>query len=216
MPLLDRLRNCRNDCAHPTGIFITPEEAMELAESIGSVVSRQVINERLMDGAIWREFARVTGEPEGRAIAPWVQDALCPQLMHDLLTIFERNDEVDDISGIVGLWQGMWGRVDDLTRQRLWDRLEKGVRNTLDEQEKALRSPEDWVRWIVWPDPGDTHPSRDRIGQMLTEWIEQRAQSGEFTVADMELARKLREYLPAPLCDRLRAALQEMTRRYVE
>lgn len=213
---LDRLRNRRNDCAHPTGIFVSSDETLELAESVCDVISRQVVDERLTDQAILREFVRIADQRDGETIAPWVREDLCPQLAHDLLTIFERDDEVSDASGIIGLWRGLWDRLDELTQQRLWGRIERIVEATLQEVETALRSPEEIVRLIIWPNPDDEHSSRDRVGQLFVEWLEQLAQSGEFTAADMELARGLRQHLPASLCGRLRAALQEMSRRYTE
>lgn len=216
IPGLEPLRNRRNDCAHPTGIFVTLDEIIDLVESIGNIVSRQVVNERLTNIAILREFARVAGEQDGKTIAAWVQENLCPQLMHDLLAIFERDDEVRDVSGIIGLWRGLWNRVDDLTRQRLWDRIERIVRAVLHEADRSLRTPEEWVKLIVWPNPGDEHPSRDCVGQLFVEWIEQRAQSGEFAAADMGLAYDLLRHLPPSLCERLGAVLQEMVRRHTE
>lgn len=218
IPTLNRLRERRNDCAHPTGIFVLPDETVELAESIGHVISRRVMDARLTKPATLREFVKseIANEQNGKALAPWIQEELCPQLAHDLLTIFERDDEIEGISGIIGLWQGLWNRVDDPTRRRLWDRLERMVRAILFDENRSLRTPEELVRLIVWPGPEDEYPSRDRIGQLFVEWLEQLAQSGQFTSADMELARELRQHLPAPLCDRLRVALQEMTRRYTE
>jgi hypothetical protein len=214
---LDRLRNRRNDCAHPSGIFVSSDETVELAESIYAVVARQVMDERLTDIAILREFARTASEQDGTTIANWVQDTLCPQLAHDLLTIFSRNDEVKDISGIVGLWRELWSRLDDLSKQRLWDRIERIVQTVLQEDEEiALRTPEELVRLIVWPHPDDEHQSRDRIGQLFVEWIEELAQSGTFREVDMALARGLRPCMPAFLRERLQVALQEMTRRYTE
>lgn len=216
IPTLNRLRERRNDCAHPTGIFVSPEETLELAESVSNVLSRRVTDEQLTDPAILREFARIADQRDGEAIALWVREELCPQLTHDLLTIFERDDEIEGISGIIGLWQGLWSRIDDPTRQRLWDRIERMVPAILFDENRSLRTPEELVRLIVWPDPEDEHPSRDRIAQLFVEWLEQLAQSGQFTSADMELARELRRHLPPPFRERLRAALQEMTRRYTE
>jgi hypothetical protein len=214
---LDRLRNRRNDCAHPSGIFVLPDETVELAESIRNVVSRQVTDECLTDMAILREFVQTASEQDGTTIACWVQDALCPKLAHDLLTIFSRNDEVKNISGIVGLWRELWDRLDDPIKQRLWDRIERTVQTMLQEGEEAtLRTPEELVRFIVWPHPDDEHQSRDRIGQMLVEWLERLAQSGEFREVDMALARRLRQHMPAFLSERFHAVLQEMTRRYTE
>lgn len=213
---LNRLRQRRNDCAHPSGIFVTPDETVELAESVCDVVLRRVVDERLTRPAILREFARMADQEHGETIAFWVQEDLCPQLAHDLRTIFERDDEINDVSGVIGLWRGLWNKLDELTQQRLWARVERIVQATLQETEAALRTPEETVRLIVWPNPDDEHPARDRISQLFVEWLEQLAQSDQFTTADMKLARALRTHLPAPLCDRLRAALQEMTRRYIE
>jgi hypothetical protein len=42
---LDRLRDRRNDCAHPSGIFVSVDEALELAESISNVVSCRVVED---------------------------------------------------------------------------------------------------------------------------------------------------------------------------
>lgn len=213
---LNDLRDCRNKCAHPAGIFASPDETLELVESIRNVISRQVTDERLIDPAIVREFAQVCPEQEGETIAPWVREDLCPQLAHDLLTMFERNDEIKDVLGIIGLWRGLWNRLDGATQQRLWARVERIVQAILQETEAALRTPEEAVRLIVWPNPDDEHPSRDRISQLFVEWLERLARSGEFRESDMALARELRQCLPAPLRERLQAALQEMTRRYTE
>jgi hypothetical protein len=218
IPDLARLRNRRNDCAHPTGIFVSVDEALELAESIGHVVSRRVAKERLANPAILREFARTASESDGEAIAQRVQEDLCPQLAHDLLTIFERNNEVTDVLGIIGLWRGLWNRVDEATHQRLWDRIKSVAQNTLSESDvdNALRTPEELVRLIVWPAPDAECPPRDRIGELFVIWFEGLVQSGQFRPEDMKLARELRQYLPPSLCERLQAALQEMTRRYAE
>jgi hypothetical protein len=216
IPDLDRLRDRRNHCAHPSGIFVSVDEALELAESIGHVVSRRVAEERLTNPAILREFARNASEPDAEGIAKWVWEDLCPQLAHDLLTIFERNDDVTDVSGIIGLWRGLWNRVDEADRQRLWDRIERIVQNTLRDVDGALRTPEELVRLIVWPAPDAECPPRDRIGELFVTWLEGLAQSGRFKAVDMDLARELRQYLPSYLRERLNYVLQEMARRYVE
>jgi len=216
IPDLHPLRERRKDCAHPSGIFVSVDEALELAESIGHVVSRRVAEERLTNPAILREFARTASELGGEAIARWVQEDLCPQLAHDLLTIFERNDEVTDVSGIIGLWRELWNRVDEATQQRLWDRIERIVQNTLRDVDRALRTPEELVRLIVWPALDAECPPRDRIGELFVTWLEGLAQSGQFRAVDMDLARGLRQYLPPSLRERLQSALQEMTRRYAE
>ena len=216
IPALDRPRDRRNHCAHPSGIFVSVDEALELAESIGHVVSRRVAEERLTNPAILREFARNASEPDAEGIAKWVREDLCPQLAHDLLMIFERNDDVTDVSGIIGLWRGLWNRVDEATRQRLWNRIERIVQNTLRDVERALRTPEELVRLIVWPALDAECPPRDRIGELFVTWLEGLAQSGQFRAVDMDLARGLRQYLPPSLRERLQAALQEMSRRYAE
>jgi hypothetical protein len=180
------------------------------------VISRRLADERLTDPAILREFARTASESDGEAIALWVQEDLCPQLAHDLLTIFERDDEVTNVSGVIGLWQGLWNRVDEATHQRLWNRIERIVQNTLSDVDPALRTPEELVRLIVWPAPNVECPPRDRIGGLFVTWLEGLAQSGQCRAVDMDLARELRQYLPSSLRERLQAALQEMTRRYAE
>ncbi|MGB9880867.1 MAG: hypothetical protein ACPLRM_08905, partial [Anaerolineae bacterium] len=195
IPDLNRPRNRRNDCAHPTGVFVSPDEALELAESVRDVVSRQVTNERLTNLAALREFARIAGKQEAETIVRWVQEGLCAQLAHDLLTIFERNDDVRDVSGIIEMWQGLWNRVDEPTRQRLWGRIER-VTEAILQDENALRTPEEMVRLIVWPNPDDDHPVRDRVGQLFVAWIEEFAQSGQSRAEYMELARNLRDHLP--------------------
>lgn len=214
IPELDRLRDRRNDCAHPSGVFVSEDEVVELAESVRHVLSRHARDERLTNPASLREFVRVASYQDARVLADWVREDLCSQLAHDLLTIFKREDR--DISGVIGLWRGLWNRVDDSTRQRLWDRIEGMVPAVLTGDENTPRTPEELVRMIVWPNPGDEHPARDRVGLLFVEWFEQLAQSGEFTAADMELAKTLRQHLPVPLYERLQAALQEMTRRYTE
>jgi hypothetical protein len=216
VPDLHRLRESRNRCAHPTGTFVSVDEALELAESIRHVVSRRVVEERLTNPAILREFARNASEPDAEGIAKWVREDLCPQLAHDLLMIFERNDDVTDVSGIIGLWRGLWNRVDEATRQHLWDHIERIVQNMLCDVDRALRTPEELVRLIVWPAPDAECPPRDRIGELFVTWLEGLAQSGQFRAVDMDLARGLRQYLPPSLRERLQAALQEMARRYVE
>jgi len=216
IPALDRPRDRRNHCAHPSGIFVSVDEALELAESIGHVVSHRVAEERLTNPAILREFARNASEPDAEGIAKWVREDLCPQLAHDLLMIFERNDDVTDVSGIIGLWRGLWNRVDEATRQHLWDHIERIVQNMLCDLDRALRTPEELVRLIVWPAPDAECPPRDRIGELFVTWLEGLAQSGQFRAVDMDLARELRQYLPPSLRERLQAALQEMSRRYAE
>ena len=124
---LDEPRNCRNDCAHPSGIFVSADEALELVESIREAVSRQVNDDRLTNIAILREFIKEAEEPEGRAIARWVQDDLCAQLAHDLLTMYLRDEEVENVSGVVGLWQELWHRSDDDQKRNLWNRLAQAV-----------------------------------------------------------------------------------------
>lgn len=213
---LDHPRDRRNRCAHPSGIFVSANEALELAESIGNIVSRRVEDERLTTLATLREFARIANDRGGEPIAQWVQEDLRPQLAHDLLTIFERNDDVTDVSGIIGLWRGLWNRVDEVTQQRLWCRIEKIVQNTLSDVDNALRTTEELVRLIVWPAPDAECSPRDRIGELFVVWLEGLVQSGQFRAVDMDLARGLRQYLPPSLCKRLQAALQEMTRRYTE
>jgi hypothetical protein len=214
---LDEPRNRRNDCAHPTGVFVLADETLELVESIREVVSRQVDNERLADRAILREFVRVAKEQEGRAITRWVQDDFCAQLAHDLLTMHLRNETIKDASGIAGLWRGLWSRIDDDQKRHLWNHLERAVQSVLqDEQETHLRTPEDLVRLIVWPSPDEDHEARDRIGELYVEWFERLAESGDFRAVDLDLACELRQHLPAPLRERLQNTLQEMARRYTE
>lgn len=215
MQELHRLRNRRNDCAHPSGIFASADEALELAESISNVVSHRGTDVRLTEPSILQEFAR-TAVNETEPIARWVQENLCAQLAHDLLTILELDDDVNDVSGIMGLWRGLWNRVDEATQQRLWNRIERIVQSMLSDVDNALRTPEELVRLIVWPIPDADCSPIDRIGELFVAWLEGLAQSGQFRAVDMELARELRRYLPASLRDRLQAALQEMTRRYVE
>ncbi|PMB33864.1 hypothetical protein CEN47_09905 [Fischerella thermalis CCMEE 5319] len=120
------------------------------------------------------------------------------------------------MSGIIGLWRGLWNRVDEVTQQRLWCRIEKIVQNTLSDVDNALRTTEELVRLIVWPAPDAECSPRDRIGELFVVWLEGLVQSGQFRAVDMDLARGLRQYLPPSLCKRLQAALQEMTRRYTE
>ena len=216
IPALDRLRNRRNECAHPSGLFVSASEALELAESIGHVVSRRVVEERLTDLAILREFARTASEPDAEAIAQWVQESLCSQLAHQLLTIFESDNDVTDVSGIIRLWRRLWNRVDEANQQDLWDHIESIVQNMLCDVDRALRTPEELVRLIVWPAPDAECPPRDRIGELFVTWLEGLAQSGQFRAVDMDLARGLRQYLPPSLRERLQAALQEMSRRYAE
>jgi len=216
IPALDRLRDRRNHCAHPSGIFVSVDEVLELAESIRHVVSRRVVEERLTDLGTLKEFAINAKKPEAERIAKWVHENLCPRLAHKLLTIFERNDEVTDVSGIIGLWRGLWNRVDEANRQRLWNHIERIVQNTLRDVDRALRTPEELVRLIVWPALDAECPPRDRIGELFVTWLEGLAQSGQFRAVDMDLARGLRQYLPPSLRERLQSALQEMTRRYAE
>ncbi len=216
IPALNRPRDLRNQCAHPSGIFVSADEALELAESIGNIVSRRVEDVRLTEPAILREFAQIANDRGGEPIAQWVQEDLRSQLAHDLLTIFERNDEVPDVSGIIGLWRGLWNRVDEATQQRLWNRIERIVQSILSDVDNALRTPEELVRLIVWPDPDTECLPRDSIGNLFVTWLEGLARSGQFRAVDMELARRLRQYLPPSLRERLQAALQEMTRRYIE
>jgi hypothetical protein len=213
---LDRLRDRRNECAHPSGLFVSASEALELAESISNVISCRFEDVCLTDPAILKEFARTTTEQDGETIAQWVQNDLCQQLAHDLLTIFERDTDVKNASGIIGLWRGLWNRVDEVTQQRLWNRIERIVQNTLSDLDNALRTPEELVRLIVWPDPNAEYPPRDRISELFITWLEGLARSGQFRSVDMDLARGLRQYLPPSLHERLQAALQEMARRYVE
>lgn len=214
---LDEQRNRRHDCAHPTGIFISANEALELVESIREAVSRRADDERLRDRATLREFIKVAEEQEGRAIARWIQDDLCGQLAHDLLTIYLRDEEIDNVSGIVGLWQELWPRIDGQQKGHLWNRLEHVVQNVLqDEQGSILRTPEELIRLIVWPSPDEDHEARDRTGTLYVEWFEGLAAYGDFRAVNMELGRELRQHLPASLRERLQAALQEMTRRYAE
>jgi len=214
IPVLDHPRDCRNRCAHPSSVFVSANEALELAASIVNIVSRRVEDERLTALAILREFARTANEPDGEAIAQWVQEALRPQLAHDLLTIFERNDEVTDVSGIIGLWRELWNQLDEATQQRSWDRIKSVAQKTLFDVDEDLRTPEELVRLIVWPAPDVECPPRDRIGELFVTWLEGLAQSGQFRAVDMDLALELQQYLPPSLRERLQSALQEMTRRY--
>lgn len=117
---LERPRNRRNACAHPSGIFVLVDEALELMESLSNVVSRQIDDERLTGRAILREFIEVAEEQEGRAIARWVQEDLCGQLAHDLLKIYL--EEIENVSGIAGLWQELWPRIDEQQKEHLWGR----------------------------------------------------------------------------------------------
>jgi hypothetical protein len=203
IPILDRLRRCRNECAHPTGIFVSMHEALELIESLINVISLRIEDQRLTKLPALKEFARITNERDGEAIAQWVHEGLCPQLAHDLLTMFEREDKESDVSGIIGLWRGLWNRLDAETQQRLWDRIERIVQNTLSDVDNALRTPEQLVRLIVWPAPDAECPPRDRIGELFVDWLEGLAQSGQFRYVDGELAYGLRAHLPIYLRDRL-------------
>jgi hypothetical protein len=213
---LDSLRNRRNDCAHPSGLFVSAEEAVELVESSRNLVSRRIADERLTNLAILREFVKSAEERDSRDLARWIQDNLCPQLAHDLLTILLRDDEVQDASVIISLWRGLWHRLKDDQREHLWNRLERAIPTILQDDGAALLTPEKLVQVIVWPPSDEIHEARDRVGRLYIEWFETLVQEGEFRALDMDLARELRQHLPEPLRGRLQTVLEEMMRRYTD
>jgi hypothetical protein len=214
---LNEPRELRNQCAHPSGHFASVDDAIEFVESFRSAITRRTTDERLADRAIVREFIKVADEESSRAIAEWIDDDLCAQLAHDGFTMYLRDEEIEDSSGLVGLWQSLWPRIDEQQKKHLWNRLEQAVQTVLQEEEGAgHHTPEDLVRLIVWPPPDEANENRDRIGELFVEWFEGLAESGGFRAVDMDLAREVRQYLPTTLRERLQAVLREMTRRYVE
>jgi len=213
----ERQRNIRNRCAHPSGYFATADDTVAFVESIREVVSCRVVEERLQDIATVREFIKAANEEDGEIIASWVYDDICGQLSHNLLTMYMRDEDIRNVSGIVGLWQGLWPRIDERQKEGLWDKLEQAVKKVLqDEEGTGFRTPEDLVRLIVWPSPDEVHEARDRIGELFVEWFERLAERGDFRAVDMDLAREVRQHMPPALRERLQATLEKMTRRYTE
>lgn len=217
---LDDLRIFRNSCAHPTGVFASDKEAVEFVENIYGCVSRSVNDERLAGIAVVLEFIKMTGEQDGKAIARWVKEDLRLQLAHDLLTIYLSDDaDIEDASGIIGLWRELWSEIEDLRKGSLWNRLESAVREVLEaaaNEELTPRTPEELIQLIVWPRPDAMCEPRDRIGALYVEWFESRVQRNILRGADMDLARNLRHDLPDSFRNRLQIVLQEMGRRMIE
>lgn len=214
---LDRLRNRRNDCAHPSGFFISADETVNLIESISDVICHKISDERLKEIGIVKEYIKKVDIQEGERIASWLHEDLYPQLAYDLLTMFISNDDIKNVSGIIGLWHKLWSRLDDAQQRRLWNRLEQSVQAVLeDETGNTLRTPEQFAQLICWPSTDDEHKVRDRIGILYIEWFKKIVQEDTVRSADLELARQLRQYLPVPLRESLQSILQEMIRRYIE
>lgn len=219
---VNKLHNCRNECAHPSGIFVSVDEVMELAEVAHELISRRVSEERLCNKAVINEFIKKaskqkTSRQEGETLAPWIRNDLCLQLAHDLLTIFLQDDEeISDLSCIFGLWHRLWGRLDNTQKGTLWNRLEQKVVPAVLREEVSTRTPEDLTHLIVWPSPNEEHETRDKIGKLYIEWFEMKVQENNFRGIDIDLAHNLKQHLPAPLRERLQSILEEMIRRYEE
>jgi hypothetical protein len=214
---VEGLRKWRNDCAHPNDLFASPEVAGRYVSGVYKYVSRQLASERLTQPPIIKEFIKQeTNVHEGRSIAKWIQEDHCPNLAHSLLDIFLRGDDVEDVSGIVGLWQGLWDRIDDNQKSHLWVHLENATRDALQHTEGGLRTPKELYDFIVWPSRDEEHQARDRIGRLYIEWLRGLVDENAFESADIDLARQLRERLPESMAEELRAILQDMIRRYAE
>jgi len=223
---LDEFRLCRNECAHPhpTGIFKSADETLELVDGLSEVVSNRVADERLTGIDIVRDFIKNASEQDGAALAPWIQDDLCPQLAQKLLTAYLNPHDTENLSGIKALWHPLWNRLDDTQRQHLWNRLENAVKNVLSDdlddvpmdERSYVCTPEELAYFIVWPSPDEDHNMRDRIGEMYVTWFDGLVQNDMFCGADLDLGRWLRQYLPTPLEEQLQATLKDMTRRFVE
>ncbi len=210
---VDTLRNRRNDCAHPTGLFASEEELVDLLDKLCIYLRQSVSDVRLSPQAAL-EFImdEEQNEQEILQIVAWVHESHCEQLAHHMLTMFLTNEDVDT-SRLEVLWKRLWERVDDEGRRHLWVRLEHAVQQALDD-ENRLRTPEDLLALIVWPSPEDSHEVRDCIGELYLSWLEKRLEQNDFAERDMKLARELRQYLPANLRTRANTLWQEMIRRY--
>ncbi len=211
---LDRLREHRNDCAHPSGIFMTAEDTLALMDSIRDYISRKMIDERLTNIGILREFIKeVKSKQDGEEIAPWVQEDLYPRLAHDLLTIYLEDEAVKDASGIEGLWKNIWSRIDESTRQLLWDRLSGAVSDAL-EDESSFRSPYELANFIVWPSSDEEHRYRDKICRLYIEWLDRRIREDGLEDHDDEsLAIMLKWYMPTSQREQLQPILEKIIRR---
>ncbi len=214
---VNKLRDCRNYCAHPTGRFFSADKVMELSEIAYEFISRRITEECLCNIAVIKEFIKTANKQEGETLAPWIQSDLCLQLAHELLKIFLQDDEeVSDLSGIMGLWHQIWERLDNAQKGTLWDRLEQKVVPAILSEGISPYTPEDLTRLIVWPSPDEEHETRDKIGKLYVEWFEIKVQEDNFRSVDIDLARNLRQHLSAPLRERLQSVLQEMIRRFAE
>src|SRR5262245_34172447 len=102
---------------------------------------------------------------DGTELANWVQNELQSQLAHDLLTMYLRDDTVEDPTGVIALWQGLWNHLNDIDKERLWGRLKQAVEDILDDARVVinLRNQEDMVNFIVWPQSDYVHAIRDQI-----------------------------------------------------
>jgi hypothetical protein len=121
IPALDRPRDRRNHCAHPSGFFVSASEALELAESISNVISCRFEDVCLTEPAILKEFARTASRPRRRSDSavgsrgpvPAIGTTICLRFLNAMT-------DVTNASGIIGMWRGLWNRVDEATHQRLW------------------------------------------------------------------------------------------------
>jgi hypothetical protein len=207
---LTRFRQRRNSFAHPDNEFASEQECIELIEMAKNVYCRRIVQERVGLFADIIGYATVIADKLAvYEIGKWVEDAACLELAHKTLAAYLSNKEAS-VEGLLGLWQGLWTRLTDTST--LWKRLEQMIA-------EATATPDPYalvesIDWIIWPEPETENAPRDRIAGMYINWLKTRVDNEEFKGADIDLARRMRQYLPVNMQQQLQNVIEEMKRRF--
>jgi hypothetical protein len=191
---LQNFRECRNQCAHPTGQFASGEEAIHLAEIAVPLLQKTLQNIKLESKVALREYARDANIVDS-GLADWIDPQIRLEVAHDLLSIFLNDQEVDNLEGVRALWRDIWDKLGSNQQGSLWERLERAVDKALDDQ-SSIPSPEEIFGYIVWPLADENNPHRDRVGKIYLDGLECGLQENSFGAVELQLARDLRQHLP--------------------
>lgn len=212
---LQNFRECRNRCAHPTGQFVSEEEAIRLVETAVPFLQKTLQSIKLEDKVALREYAREANTIDNR-LADWLDPQIRLEVAHGLLSMLLNDQEVGNSEGVRTLWRSVWNKLGPNQQDSLWNRLEWAVDEAYDNQ-SATPSPEEVFGYVVWPPADGNNPHRDRVGEAYLDGLECRLQENNFMAKDLQLAIDLRQHLPpSEQKNRLIGILSEMTRRLAE
>lgn len=210
---LGQFRDRRNMLAHPSGEFVSQDEALGLLESASPLLARRADYERIVTPIAVREYVSAIDERcDAEALAKWVDETKRLETAHIVLSAFLDNEDAS-ASGCVGAWRAFWGLLDEVERESLWARLETAVHDAVDR--RGWRLPQEIEGFIVWPaDPN--HAYGNSLAEIFLTWLEAMLATNEFSGADLDFARKLRDRVPQCQRERVGAVIQQMAGRLAQ